>query len=120
MIAFLSLSPYKMVMIDDTLRSLEARIQSPTLDPDTRASLQELVEQLKTEIDKLEDAEQAESVVAHTAAGAREALRVDKDDDLLSHTLEGMQKSVRRFEASFPDLTKVVNSICQQLRNLGI
>jgi hypothetical protein len=107
-------------MIDDTLRSLENRIDSSSLDPQSRASLEDLIARLKAEIDKLDDEEQAESVIAHTAAGAREALRSEKDDDLLSHTLEGMRKSVRRFEASYPDLTGVVNTICQQLSNLGI
>jgi hypothetical protein len=107
-------------MIDDTLRSLESRIQSSSLDPEARASLEGLISQLKAEIDKLEDEEQAESIAAHTDSGAREALRSDPDEDLLSHTLEGMRKSARRFEANYPDLTSVVNSICQQLSNLGI
>lgn len=107
-------------MIDDTLRSLESRIHSSSLDAETRSSLEALISQLKTEIDKLEDEEQAESIAAHTESGAREALRSERDEDLFSHALDGMQKSVRRFEASYPDLTRVVNGICQQLSNLGI
>ena len=108
-------------MIDDTLRSLEQRIQSAeTLDVDSRAQLQELVLKLRAEVDHLENEEQAESILANADSGAREALRQERDEDLFHHALEGMEKSVRGFSASHPDLAGVVNGICQQLSNLGI
>ena len=108
-------------MIDDTLNTLEHRIQhAQNLDGTTRRSLEALLGELRREVDKLGNTEQAESVAAHTAAGAREALREERDEDLFSHTLEGMRKSVRQFEVSHPDLTAVVNNICQHLSNLGI
>ena len=108
-------------MIDETLNTLERRIENATgLAGETRASLQALVADLRREVDKLEDADQAESIAAHTDTGAREALRAEPDADLFSHAMDGMQKSVRRFEASHPELTGIVNGICQHLSNLGI
>ena len=108
-------------MIDDTLRSLEQRIQeAESLDVDARAQLQELVLKLRKEVDQIDNPEQAESIVANADSGTREALRKEQDEDLLHHALEGMEKSVRGFSASHPDLAGVVNGICQQLSNLGI
>lgn len=108
-------------MIEDTLHKLETRLKdAPNLNPETRQALQELVVELRKEIDRLDDEERAESIADFTDSGAREALREVQDQDLLDVALDGMQKSTREFEASHPNLTAVVNNICHQLSNLGI
>lgn len=108
-------------MIDDTLNKLEARLKhSHNLSERNRRELEALVKELRREIDLLDDEERAESIAAFTESSAREALRDEKDEDLLDLSLQGLDKSTRQFEASHPKLTSVVNNICHQLSNLGI
>lgn len=108
-------------MIEDTLKKLEDRLaHSKNLTQENRSALQNLVQDLRKEIDALDDDEKAESIAGFTDSSAREALRKNQDQDLLDVALDGLQKSTREFEASYPKLTAVVNNICQQLSNLGI
>lgn len=110
-------------MIHETLKKIDARLAaSPTLSGENREALEALLSELRHEIDQLKGdrAEEAESLAAFTEAGAREALRAQQDPDLLDLSLTGMRRSVRHFEVSHPQLTQVVNGICQQLSNLGI
>lgn len=110
-------------MIHDTLQKIEARLAvSTTLSGENREALEDLLRELRTEIDALDDerTEEAESIAAFTESSAREALRESQDPDLLDASISGLQKSVRHFEASHPKLTQVVNGICHQLSNLGI
>jgi hypothetical protein len=110
-------------MIHDTLQKIELRLAaSETLSDENRAALETLLKDLRTEIDTLsgDRVEEAESIAAFTESSAREALRTKQDPDLLEASIQGLQRSVRHFEASHPDLTQVVNGICQQLSNLGI
>jgi|GEM_PF-1173914 ribonuclease HII len=108
-------------MIEDTLQKLENRLaQSKNLNEENRKALQELVKNLRLQIDALDDDDRAESIAGFTETSTREALRVEQDQDLLDIALDGLQKSTREFEATYPKLTAVVNTICQQLSNLGI
>lgn len=108
-------------MIEDTLHKLEQRLESSeNLTPESRQALQNLVSELRREIATLEDSERAESIAGFTDNSTREALRTEKDEDLLDLSLQGLKSSTREFEVSHPSLTSVVNSICQQLSNLGI
>jgi transposase len=108
-------------MIEDTLHKLEHRLEtSDNLTPDNRAALQELVKELRQEIDTLDDNERAESIAGFTESSTREALRIEQDEDLLDLSLQGLKSSTREFEVSHPGLTTVVNAICHHLSNLGI
>ncbi len=110
-------------MIQETLKKIDERLAaSPTLSPENRAALEQLLQDLRREIDAMDDeqAEQAESIAGFTAASAREALRQSRDPDMLEYSIEGLRRSVREFELSHPKLTQVVNGICHQLSNLGI
>jgi len=108
-------------MIEETLQKLENRLdQSKNLNEENRRDLQEMVRELRLQIDELDDDDQAESIAAFTENSAREALREQQDQDLLDIALDGLKKSTREFEASHPTLTSVVNNICHQLSNLGI
>jgi transposase len=108
-------------MIEDTLKKLEKRLaHSENLSSENREALQNLVKELRHEIDALDDLEKAESIAGFTDTSTREALRQETDQDLLDVALDGLQKSTRAFEVSHPKLTAVVNNICQQLSNLGI
>jgi len=108
-------------MIDDTIAKLEARLRdSENLSDENRGALESLVSELKLEIDKLEDDDVKDSIAGFSEGGAREALRKETDPDLLDLNLQGLERSARAFEASHPRLMSVVNSLCQQLSNLGI
>lgn len=110
-------------MVHETLQKIEARLAaSPTLSPENKEALENLLRELKAQIDVMDDAqaEKAESIAGFTESGAREALRQEPDPELLDSSLDGLRKSVREFEASHPKLTQVVNNICHQLSNLGI
>ncbi|WFB37370.1 DUF4404 family protein [Kiritimatiellota bacterium B12222] len=108
-------------MIEDILHKLEKRLHNAkNLSGENRQALQGLVKDLRKEIDALDDDDQAESIAGFTENSTREALRKEPDQDLLDAALDGLQKSTRDFEVSYPKLTAVVNNICQQLSNLGI
>lgn len=110
-------------MIQDTLQKIEARLTaSPTLSAENREALEDLLRELRNEINHLEGdrSEEAESIAAFTESSAREALREQQDQDLLDLSIDGLQRSARHFEVSHPKLTQVVNGICQQLSSLGI
>jgi len=110
-------------MINETLQKLEQRLAtSTTLSPEHRTALEGLVRDLRGEIEALrvDNAEQAESIASYTETSTREALRLEQDAEMLDVSLDGLQRSVRSFEASHPQLTSVVNAICHQLSTLGI
>ncbi|MGA0333130.1 MAG: DUF4404 family protein [Kiritimatiellia bacterium] len=108
-------------MIEDTLQKLEARLENAQhLSEENRSALTSLIQELRREIDMLDDDDRAESIAGFTETSAREALRREQDQDLLDVALDGLQKSARDFEVSHPTLTGVVNAICHQLSNLGI
>jgi queuine/archaeosine tRNA-ribosyltransferase len=108
-------------MIDDTLAKLDRRLQdAQNLSDENRAAMLALVTELRQEIETLEDADSADSIAGFTEGGAREALRNQTDADLLELNLQGLQRSAQSFQTSHPKLISVVNSLCQQLSNLGI
>lgn len=108
-------------MIDDTLNKLDNRLKhSENLSEKSRRELETLVKELRKEINALDDEERAESIAGFTESSTREALRNEKDEDLLDLSLQGLEKSTREFEASHPKLMAVVNNLCHQLSNLGI
>ncbi len=110
-------------MIQDTLRKIENRLrEAPNLAPETRAALEQLLADLKSEVADLADdkREAGESLAGFTDSSTREALRQKQDQDLLDLSLDGLKRSVRELELSHPRLTDIVNGICQQLSDLGI
>ncbi len=110
-------------MIQDTLRKIETRLhEAPNLGPDTRAALEQLLADLKVEVEDLTEnnREAVESIAGFTESSTREALRQEQDPDLLGLSLDGLKRSVRDFELSHPKLTDIVNGICLQLSDLGI
>jgi hypothetical protein len=47
-------------------------------------------------------------------------MRKERNPELLSHSLDGMSLSVRRFEVSHPQLVGLINTIGQTLWKIGI
>jgi len=110
-------------MIAETIKQIEARIQSTeALPSERRQELLELLAKLKAETGELAKThnEQAESIVSFTQLTAREATRAAQDPQLLNLSAEGLRKSVTEFETSHPKLAHVVNTISTTLSNSGI
>lgn len=102
-------------MLQDDLNKLEKLIkESKSLSAERRAELQQLARQLRSELELLEKTQrdQAQSISSYAKLAAHETLRNERDDQLHVHALEGLKTSIRRFEATHPALTRVIQQIC--------
>jgi hypothetical protein len=110
-------------MIDEIVKRIEDTIiDAGSMEPGRKQELLALVVELKKEMTGLADthAEHAQSIAGFVQVGTHEAVREEKDETLLQHSLDGLAASVERFEATHPRLVNVVNSIEQLLRNIGL
>ena len=102
-------------MLHDTLNRLEKIIKnSDKLSVAKKQELEKLAVELRKELAKLEktDREHAHSIAGFTKLTAHEALRQQRDEKLLQHAYGGLQESIRKFEATHPNLTRVLQQIC--------
>lgn len=110
-------------MIPDTLSKIEAKLYADqTIPDDNRAELLQLLNTLKSEVHELSktETESAESITGFTQMVTHEAMRKQKNSDLLRLSVEGLTSSVQEFETSHPRLAETVNAFCQVLSNMGI
>jgi hypothetical protein len=110
-------------MIKETITQIEARIEkTKSLDDEKKKELLDLLSTLKVEVSELSKthAEQTRSITGFTGVSVHEAIREEKNPQLLKLSLEGLSTSVKEFESSHPRLFGIVNSICQTLSNVGI
>lgn len=109
--------------IEQTLGTIEARIRnSDSIREDRRGELLDLLGKLKSEVASLSqtDAEQARSIAGFAELSAHEAMRSEKNPQLLEHAVAGLSSSVKGFEESHPRLVQIVNAVSGFLSNLGI
>ena len=110
-------------MVEETITQIEARIKkAKSLNDERKKELLDLLSILKNEVYQLSkiDAEDAQSIAGFTEVSIHEAIREEKDPQLLNLSLKGLSTSVKRFENSHPKLVGIVNSICNTLSNIGI
>ena len=110
-------------MIEDTIKNIEARIQSSdTIKDERRRELLQLLQTLRAEVDALSQthSEQAESIAGFAELSTHEATREQQNPQLLNLSLKGLNSSVEEFEGSHPRLVQIVNTISHTLSNLGI
>src|SRR5437762_2411146 len=110
-------------MIDETISKIEAKLKDTgSINEQAKQELTRLLGTLKTEITELSKthAEQAQSIAGFTQTSTHEAIREEKNPELLKLSLEGLATSVDGFEKSHPKLVQLVNRICTTLSNLGI
>jgi hypothetical protein len=110
-------------VIPETISRIEDQLKgNNSLDAGKKQELLSLVKELKKEVDALAETHQddARSIASFTETSVHEATRRERNEELLSHSLEGMTMSVRRFEISHPKLTGLVNAIGQTLWKIGI
>ncbi len=102
-------------MLQETIKKLEHLIEtSNNMVPERREELIKLVSELKQELAELEkhEKEHAQSIAHFAKLTAHESLRDEKDEELIQISAKGLRTSVRKFEASHPNLTRVIQSIC--------
>ncbi len=96
--------------------------ESKRLEVHEREALLILTRKLRHEVSELkpDDKSDAESVAAITKVAAHEHLRLDRDYELLDISKQGLERSIRKFEAVNPEITAILQNISVTLSNLGI
>jgi hypothetical protein len=110
-------------VIKETITQIEARIEkAESLNDAKKKELLDLLSTLKIEVSELSKthAEHSQSITGFTEVSIHEAIREEKNPQLLKLSLEGLSTSVEGFESSHPKLVGIVNSICLTLSNIGI
>ncbi len=110
-------------MIEDTIGKIEQAIKTAgSADPEHRAELIRLLEELKAEIHDLPSAqeERAASIAHFAETAAHVASRRERSPRLLELSREGLKESAVGFETSHPRLSGIVNEICSLLSSIGI
>ena len=110
-------------MLKNTLAKLESKIKaSPNIPDDKKKEYYDLLYRLNDEINSIAETDQqkAESIKEFTKITTHEATRDEVNPNLLKASLDGLQESVREFEASHPKLVDTVNRIFIFMSKLGI
>lgn len=109
------------------LREIINRIEDQLMENNSLAAgkkqeLLSLIEELKKEAAVLAEThhEDARSIASFTETSVHEATRRERNEELLSHSLEGIKLSVRRFEVSHPKLVALMNAISRTLWEIGV
>ncbi len=110
-------------MIRETITQIEARIQNAkSLNGAKKKELLDLVSTLKAEVSEFSRThpEHTQSITGFAEVSIHEAIREERNPQLLKLSLQGLSTSVEGFEGSHPKLVGIVNSICLTLSNIGI
>jgi len=111
------------IVIQETITQIEERIKkAKSLNDAKKRELLNLLSILKIEVSELSKthAEHTQSITGFTEVSIHEAMREEKNPQLLKLSLQGLSTSVEGFESSHPKLVGIVNSICLTLSNIGI
>jgi hypothetical protein len=110
-------------MVEETITQIEAKIKkAKSLNDERKRELLNLLSTLKTEVSELSKThpEHTQSITSFAEVSIHEAIREEKNPQLLKLALRGLSTSAERFENSHPKLVEIVNSICLTLSNIGI
>jgi DNA anti-recombination protein RmuC len=110
-------------LLHDTIARIENQLKgNEAINTEKKQELLSLIAELKNEASALEKRfhEDAGSIASFTETSVHEATREQRNEELLSHSLDGMKLSVRQFEASHPKLVNLVNEISRALWEIGI
>jgi hypothetical protein len=110
-------------MIQETIAKIEAKIkEAPSLTGQKKGELLNLLSTLETEVSELSKThpEHTQSITGFAEVSLHEAIRREKNPQLLKLSLKGLSSSVEGFESSHPKLVGIVNSLCHTLSNIGI
>jgi len=110
-------------MIQETITKIEARVkEAKSLNDEKKKELLNLLSTLKTEVSEFSKThpEHTQSITNFAEVSIHEAIREEKNPQLLKLSLQGLSTSAEGFESSHPKLVGIVNSLCLTLSNIGI
>ncbi len=110
-------------MTDERLQKIKSAVEAADhIPPEKKAELLAVLAKLKPAITKVAKTheEEAESISRYVEASAHEAAGKKKHPEGLDGVLNGLKRSVEKFEASHPDLTAFVTEYSAVLSGLGI
>ena len=102
-------------MTNDSLDKMEQIIDNAQhISDEKKTELHQLAHELRDELLELEKTEKqhAQSIAGFSQQATHESLREDQDEELLNISVKGMKSSVRKFEVTHPELTRVIQQIC--------
>ena len=110
-------------MIQETINKIEARVkETQSLPDEKKRELLNLLSTLKTEVSEFSKThpEHLQSISGFAEVSIHEAIRQEKNPQLLNLSLQGLSTSAQGFESSHPKLVGIVNSLCHALSNIGV
>jgi len=110
-------------MIQDTITKIEARVkEAQSLNDEKKKELLNLLSTLKTEVSEFSKThpEHTQSITNFAEVSIHEAIREEKNPQLLKLSLRRLSTSVEGFESSHPKLVGIVNSIGLTLSKSGM
>jgi hypothetical protein len=110
-------------MAPNTIDKIEEKLRNnSSLSEENRKELLSLLAELKTEMSgfSAEQKEHAEIIIGHIENSTDEAIKEEKDENLLQKALDALSDSVRGFEVSHPVLVEKINFIASKLADSGI
>jgi len=110
-------------MIQEKITQIEAGMkEAKSLNDEKKREILNLLSTLKTEVSEFSKThpEHTQSITSFAEVLIHEAIREEKNPQLLKLSLLGLSASVEGFESSHPKLVGIVNSICLTLSKSGI
>lgn len=104
-------------MLTDNIKKIQSLVKnSDHLSEQDREKLLKLSNELHDELQSLEKTEQthARKIAEHTLQIADAALKKDSEAENHRESVDDLKDSVREFEVSHPNLSRIVASICAQ------
>jgi prefoldin subunit 5 len=110
-------------MTDERIEKIKSAVEAAEhISPEKKAELVAVLAKLKPAITKVAETheEEAESISRYIEASAHQAAGKKKHSEGVENVLQGLKRSVEKFEASHPDLTAFVTEYSAVLSGLGI
>jgi hypothetical protein len=110
-------------MIQETITQIEARMkEAKSLNDEKKREILNLLSTLKTGVSKFSKThpEHTQSISSFAEVSIHEAIREEKNPQLLKLSLRRLSTSVEGFESSHPKLVGIVNSIGLTLSKSGM
>jgi hypothetical protein len=109
-------------MIHDVLDQMNELLKQSTLSPLQQKELKQLYQQLREELNTLAktDPEHSKTIADYTTIATLEALRDDRNLDMVERVKEELLESLEQFEVSHPKLSHVLQTLMTHLSSLGI
>ncbi|MGE5432137.1 MAG: DUF4404 family protein [Syntrophomonadaceae bacterium] len=110
-------------MIEDTIEKIKEKIRANrSLSEENKIELLGLLAKLNPEITELSKthSEHAENIAGSIERSADEAIKEERNPNLLKSEIDSLSDSVKDFEVSHPKLVETVNYIATVLANMGI